>query len=144
MRKGLLLLGIFGFISLILPVSPRSFTSSYIAFDPYYVRPTKPADTRVKVEIVVKDDLKDDEIDRIQKVTFNNKNLSLAPQDFMGNRGSFYFKTDPGKYEITWTIRRKTGWPTTQTYRNTITIPPGATLVYIEIYRDDLQSQVIQ
>jgi hypothetical protein len=144
MRKGLLLLGIFGFISLVLPVTPRSFTSSYFAFDPYYVRPTSPPDTRVKVEIVVKDDLNDEEIDRIERVTFNNKRLSLKPADFMGNRGSFYFRTNPGRYEFTWTIRRKTGFPTVQTFRNTITVPPGAKLVYIEIFRDQLQSQLIQ
>lgn len=144
MKKRIILFAGFILIALILPVTPRSFSSSYLSFDPYYVRPTKPADTRVKVEIVIKDDLKDEEIDHIQQVTFDNKNLSLAPSDFLGNRGSFYFRMNPGKYVITWTIRRKTGWPSVQTYRKTVSLPEGAKLVYIEIFRDELQSQVVQ
>lgn len=143
--KILLKLGLLAFCLLIFPIKPRSFASGHLAINnPYYVRPTRTADTRIKVEIIVRDDVDDDVIDRIQEVTFDGKKLSLNPQDFLGNRGSFYFKTLAGRHEITWTISRKTGWPSNQTYRKTIEIPSTATLYYIEIYRDEMTTQAIQ
>ena len=143
--KTVIKLGLLAVCILLVPMKPRCLTSGHLAIkNPYYVRPTKPADTRIKVEIVVRDDVTDETIDRIQQVTFDGKKLSLNPKDFMGNRGSLYFKTPAGRHEITWTIKRKIGWPSNQTYRKTIEIPSTATLYYIEITSDEMSTQAIQ
>lgn len=145
MMKTFIKLALLTLCILMLPMKPRCLTSGHLAYNnPYYIRPTKPPDTRIKVQIDVRDDLTDGSLDSIQEVTFDSKALALQPKDFMGHRGTFNFKTTAGTHEIVWTLSTNTNYPNIQTYRRTIDIPSTAILFFAEIYRDEITVQVTQ
>jgi len=143
MKIKLLALSLFLSIFYFHPIPNGMITTDYPLDNPYYV-PDRPVDTRARVEIVIQDDLNDENVDSIQEVYFNNEKLNLRKTDFLGNRGRFYLRISPGTYEVKWTIRSKTDWPTVETYRENVTVPRNAKLFYIQINQASIQTDTIQ
>ena len=106
--------------------------------DVYSPRPTAPVHEYVQVELVVRDNLAQGS-GKISQVTFNNRRVALRPPDFLGNRGSFYYKLKPGRYEVKWKVYYPGRRINREEYRRTFTIEDLTDrLVYIEIKEDDI------
>lgn len=131
-------------IFLILFLCSSIYALEYPVKDIYNPRPTRPEKKGVRVEIVIKDNLTDENVDKIASVYFNNKQVPLTKRDYLGNRGQTYLRASPGRHTIRWTVRNDAVLPRVQNYQEEITIPNSASLIYIEIYRDKLTFDVIQ
>lgn len=108
--------------------------------DVYYRRPTEPVHQYVKVELVFRDNLAPDG-GQLRRASFNKKRIPLRPTDFLGNRGTFYFKVKPGNYEIRWTVRYPKRSINRQEYRQTLTIADYTKkMIYVEIKEGDFYS----
>jgi len=143
MKKKLFIFALCSPLLMYMPISYRTMIADYPVNDPYYV-PNRPKDERIRVEIVVQDDLSDDDVDKIQEVYFDNQRLRLHTSDYLGNRGRFYIKVDPGTYEVKWSVRTKNEWPAVETYSKSVSIPQTAKLYYIQINQEDIQTDIIQ
>lgn len=120
--------------------------ANYPLYDPYYIRPTKPKNTNVRLKISVADNLSNPENEKIETVTFNRKQLPLSPADYLGNRGRFYFKIPAGTYNIQWTTRKNdatTVSGTLTSYEQDVTIENTDYLFDIEIVQNQLSTDIL-
>ena len=128
----------------ILFLSSCAFAREYPVKDIYNPRPTRPDKRGIRVEIVIRENLRDDIVDSIESVYFGNRPIPLSKRDYLGNRGSVFLRASAGTHKIRWSVRNESEEPRVKNYQESITIPKGASLIYILIDKDQLTFEVIQ